>query len=140
MAGPAGALSPYSDVTVSGGTLDASGSANTVQSLTVTGGGELDLGIGNLLTSSGPASLGGALSINAGASDPLVELLAYSSETGSFATVNGVPTGYALQYNSTQLDLVATGTPEPSTLAMLAAAAACGLAVWRRRKRAKDEG
>jgi autotransporter-associated beta strand protein len=135
-AGTGGALSPNSDVTVSGGTLDASGYANTVNSLTVASGGELDLGIGNLLTSSGPASLGGALSISGTVSGPLVELLAYGSETGSFATVNGVPAGYALQYNSTQLDL--TATPEPSTLVLLGVAAA-GLMACRWRRRAKDE-
>jgi hypothetical protein len=53
VAGAAGALSPSSDMSVSGGTLDASGYANTVKSLTVTSGGGLDLGIGELLTSSG---------------------------------------------------------------------------------------
>ena len=44
MAGAAGALSPYSAMTISGGTLDTSAYANTVKSLTVTSGGVLELG------------------------------------------------------------------------------------------------
>ena len=51
MAAAAGALSPNSDFTINGGTLDATGYAQTVQSLTVGALGALNLSIGNLLTS-----------------------------------------------------------------------------------------
>jgi autotransporter-associated beta strand protein len=40
-------------------------------------------------------------------------LATYGSETGIFNTVNNLPSGYALQYNSTELDLVSV--PEPGT-------------------------
>jgi len=128
-AGAAGALSPYSGMTLSGGTLANLAFPNAVKSLTVTSG-MLELGTGHLLTSTGAASLGGALSISGTANGPLIELLAYSSETGSFATVTGLPTGYGLKYKSTELDLVAV--PEPSTFVLLAAAG-LGLLAWRRR-------
>jgi autotransporter-associated beta strand protein len=132
----AGALSPYSDMTVSGGTLAALAFANAIKSLTVSSGGGLEVGIGNLLTSSGPASLGGALNISGTAAGSPIELLAYSSETGSFATVSGLPAGYRLQYKATELDLVLV--PEPSGLVLLAAAAIGILGFVRpRRKRAR---
>jgi autotransporter-associated beta strand protein len=129
-AGAAGALSPYSGMTVSGGTLASLTSANTVKSLTVTSGGMLELGLGDLLTSTGVATLGGTLDLSGTAGPGPVELLAYSSKTGTFATVSGLPAGYTLQYTPTELLAV----PEPSTLALLAAGLACGAAVWPRRK------
>jgi autotransporter-associated beta strand protein len=119
VAGGPGTLSPYSDMTVNGGTLDASGYATTVKSLTMTGAGTLDLGIGNLLTSSNTATLGGTLKLSGVPSGSFVELMAYGWETGTFATVTGLPGGHTLQYNATELDLV----PEPSTLALLGAGA-----------------
>ena len=118
VAGTAAALSPYSDMTVSGGTLDASGYPNTVKSLTVTSGGALGLGVGSLLSCTGPATLAGTLIVS-GQGSGVHELLAYGSETGSFATVNGLPADYRLQYKATELDVV----PEPSTFALLGAGA-----------------
>ena len=32
--------------------------------------------------------------------------MAYGTESGEFASVTGIPSGYRLQYNSTQLDVV----------------------------------
>jgi hypothetical protein len=117
-------------MTVSGGTLDASGYANTVKSLTMTSAGTLDVGIGNLLTCRNAATLGGTLNLSGVPSGPFVELMAYGWETGTFATVAGLPGGHTLQYNTTELDLV----PEPSTFVLLGAGAVVlGGWVWRRR-------
>jgi autotransporter-associated beta strand protein len=131
IAGAPGVLSPFSDMIISG-LLDASLHPNTVKSLTMTSGGALDLGAGNLLTSTNAATLGGTLNLSGVATGPLVELMAYSSETGTFAGVTGLPAGYKLQYNATELDLV----PEPSTFVLLGAGAVSLLAyAWRRRTR-----
>jgi autotransporter-associated beta strand protein len=135
-AGAAGALSPYSDMNVIQGMLDASGSAETVKSLTVGSGGLLTLGIGNVLTSSGTANLAGGLVLTGTAGSLPVEVLAYASESGKFATVTGLPAGDALRYGATELDLV-SATPEPTTVALLGAGAAGLLAYRRRRKRVR---
>jgi autotransporter-associated beta strand protein len=136
-AGGPGTLSPYSDMTVSGGTLDASGYANTVKSLTMAGAGTLDVGIGNLLTCRNAATLGGTLNLSGVPGGPFVELMAYGWETGTFATVTGLPGGHTLQYNDTELDLV----PEPSTFVLLGAGAvALGGWLWRRRAKGGDKG
>jgi autotransporter-associated beta strand protein len=129
-----GVLSPYSDMLVSG-LLDTSTYANAVKSLTITSGGALNLGIGNLLTSVGPASLGGILNLSGTAGSSPIELLGYGSETGSFAGVTGLPAGYTLQYRSTELDLVLA--PEPSTWALFVAAAGPGAVLLRRRWRSR---
>jgi autotransporter-associated beta strand protein len=61
-------------------------------------------------------------------------LATYASETGTFDTVTGLPTGYTLQYNATELDLVqSTPVPEPSTWAAGALVAISLLATQRRR-------
>ncbi len=107
LAGAAGVMSINAAVDITGGTLDVSGYANTVHSLTVGSGGTLNLGIGNLLTDSGIASLAGTLNVSGTPVGPSVELMSYTSETGTFASV---PTfaGYNLVYNATQLDLIET--------------------------------
>jgi autotransporter-associated beta strand protein len=130
IAGAPGVLSPFSNMLISG-LLDASLYPNTVESLTVTSGGTLDLGAGNLLTSTNAATLGGTLNLSGVPSGPFVELMAYSSETGTFATVTGAPAGWTLQYKPTELDLVAV--PEPSTLALLGGGAV-GLLAYRVRR------
>jgi autotransporter-associated beta strand protein len=137
IAGAPGVLSPFSDMIISG-LLDASLHPNTVKSLNMTSGGTLDLGAGNLLASTNAATLGGTLNLSGVPSGSLVELLAYSSETGTFATVTGLPGGHALQYGATELDLVAV--PEPSTLALLGAGAVGLLAFAALRARRVSPG
>ena len=59
VAGAANALSPNSALAMSAGTLDVSGFAQTVKSLSLSGTGFLNLAAGNLLTSTGTAGLAG---------------------------------------------------------------------------------
>ena len=111
-AGAANVLSPYSDLTVSGGTLDAGAGPQTVQSLTMSAAGALNLQLGNLFAVSGAVSLAGTLNLRqvpSTLSDTggTAELMAYASDTGTFAAVTGLPGGDRLVYTSTQLDIVA---------------------------------
>ena len=69
------ALSPNSAVTVSSGTLDVSGFANTIASLGVSGSGSLSLGLGNTLTSTGTAALAGTLTFSARAPWEIISCL-----------------------------------------------------------------
>jgi fibronectin-binding autotransporter adhesin len=109
-AGAAGALAPNSSVAVNGGTLDATGFAQTAAALTVGPGASLNLSIGNAytFTSSGAASLDGTLNLY-GVGVGSADLIDYSSSSGSFATVNGIPPGYFVSYTPTQLELVLNG-------------------------------
>ena len=104
-AGAANALSPSSAITVSGGTLDASGFANKVASLNIAGGG-LNLGLGNTLTSNGTAALNGGLNVSGTGTLGNYRLLAYTSRTGAFTGVTGLNPNYGLLYNAngTELD------------------------------------
>ena len=52
--------------------------------------------------------------------------------TGQFADVSGLPSGWQVSYSADSVSLVSP-VPEPSTLALLAAGAACGLSRLRRR-------
>jgi autotransporter-associated beta strand protein len=60
-------------------------------------------------------------------------LATYSSATSTFDTVTNLPTGYSLVYNPTELDLVITAVPEPSTWIGGALVAASLLATQRKR-------
>ena len=113
-AGTANTLSPSSDLSINGGTLDSTGFVQTVKSLTVGPLGSLNLTIGTPFSSAGPASLNGSLNLFGGSSGTQ-ELMSYSSSAGSgFSSVSGVPYGYAIAYNPTQLDL--TYAPNDSVL------------------------
>jgi autotransporter-associated beta strand protein len=108
-AGASNALSASSAVTINGGALDATAFAQTVQSLTVRSSGALDLSLGNLLTSTNYGSLAGAFDLF-GTTGGSVELISFPAQfSGSFSTANGIPSGYLLQYEPTQLDLVPVG-------------------------------
>ena len=111
-AGTAGALSANSAITVGApsgsGTLDASGFANTIASLTMTGSGWMNLGLGKTLTSAGAAALSGTLNVSGAATLGNYPLLTYSSRTGAFAAVTGIGSSYGLLYNTngTELDVL----------------------------------
>ena len=104
LAGAVNSLSPDSSIEVATGTLDVSGSPQTIPSLTVDPTGVLNLGIGKLLTDTGTATFGGTLNVSGTPSGPSVELMSYTSDSGTFATV---PTfaGYTLVYGATELEL-----------------------------------
>ena len=104
LAGGSNSLSPNSAVTVNGGTLDASAFANTVKSLTISGGG-LNLGMGNTLICSGPAVLAGNLNVAGAGTLGSYQLLTYASMSGSFAGGTLDP-NYGLLYTATELDAV----------------------------------
>ena len=114
-AGAVNALSGKSAVTISGGTLDVSGFANTVASLNITGSGSLNLGLNNdtpvLLTVSNAATLGGTIDVSASGtqSQGVYELASYASESGSF-TQGAVPLNYRLNASSGSLNLVHLAT------------------------------
>ena len=104
VAGGVNALSGSSALTVSGGTLDASGFVNSVASLNIGSSGSLNLGLGNTLTSSGPAAFNGTLDISGTGSLGNYRLLTYSSENGAFAAATGLGSNYGLLYSATELD------------------------------------
>ncbi len=113
-AGAGNALSAYSNVYVTGGTLDATNSPQAVYSLSVGAAGAVNLAIGNLLTTNvlSTDSFGGTLNVS-GAPASGDELISYGAYSGNFATVdlNGSPlssSGYLLQYGSNALELVAS--------------------------------
>jgi fibronectin-binding autotransporter adhesin len=108
LAGAANSLSPNSSINVAGGTLDVSAAPDQIPGLTVGASGTLNLAIGNLLTDTGTASFGGTLNVSGSPSGPSVELMSYTSDSGTFANV---PTfvGYNLVYAPTELELVAGG-------------------------------
>jgi fibronectin-binding autotransporter adhesin len=94
------------DAALGAGTLDASGFANAIHSLTMASNGTLKAGLGNTLTSSAAASLAGTLSLSGSATLSNYQLLTYTSKTGIFAVTNaGSYSGYTLVYKSTELDL-----------------------------------
>ena len=66
------------------------------KSLTVGEQGSLNLTIGNLLSSTGAASLGGTLNLF-GTSSGTEELISYLSYSGSFSSISGAPPGYMLE-------------------------------------------
>ena len=102
--GASNAFASSSNLTISGGTLDATGFAQTVKSLTVASSGALNLTIGDLLACSNSASFGGTLNLY-GTTSGTRELVGYSAYSGNFATVSGIPSGYMLDYTSNQLEL-----------------------------------
>ena len=93
---------------VTGGTLDASGFAQSIYSVSMGGFGTLNLSLGNVITSAGSDAFAGTLdivgAIHAG------ELMSYAGHTGTFAASN-LSGAYQLLYGSTELDIVSSGPP-----------------------------
>ncbi len=89
-----------------GATLNVSGYANKIEGFSSQSLTTLDLGIGNVLTDTGTAAFAGSLVISGTASTTPTELMSYTSETGTFSKVTGIPAGYYLSYGANQLDLV----------------------------------
>jgi fibronectin-binding autotransporter adhesin len=112
-AGAVNALSPNSAVTVNGGTLDVSAASQTISSLTIGSGAALNLGVGNVLTSTGPVSfaLGSTLNIAGVISVPEL-LMTYGGvqPTGSFSHIfnngAGLPSGDTLSYSGGSVEVV----------------------------------
>ena len=104
-------LSPNSAVTITGGTLDASGAAQTIASLAMTSGGALNLSYNTLLTCTGSAGFSGTLDVSNDNGAAVLVSYAPGSESGRFTTVNGLTSGYRLDYESTQLAVILAGPP-----------------------------
>ena len=114
-AGATGALSPNSDVIVSGGTLNVSGYAQSIKSLTLNNSGVLNLGInGNnpallsIVNPSSTATLAGTINVVATGSQTLGSyalVSGFATATGSFNT-GTVPSNYRLGVAGTALDLI----------------------------------
>jgi autotransporter-associated beta strand protein len=91
------------------------------------------------LTLSGNLNLGSAtdaisFTTLAAPTEPLYTLISYTGTlSGTFDSTSGLPAGYVIQYNSGEIDLVATPIPEPST--WIGAALALAAIGFRQRKR-----
>jgi len=106
-----GTLSPNSDATISGGTLDAGNFIQTVKSLTIGALGTLNLYVGDILTISGTADFGfGSLTLSntAGLHSGTNVLLTYGGTLlNQFGTPPSLPAGYTLSYATAgELDIV----------------------------------
>jgi autotransporter-associated beta strand protein len=108
--GTAGALPGPALVT--GGTLDASGFAQSIYSVSIGSLGSLNLAVGNLITSAGSDSFAGTLNV-LGFSGGTQELMSYNSHMGTFDHVAGLLPNYQLYYGANELDIVhfSTGAP-----------------------------
>ena len=100
---------------INGGTLDATGFPEKLGGIDVESSGALNLTIGDLLNSSGAATLIGTLDLF-GAGGGTTELISYASKTSqTFGTVNGLPSGDTLTYTSSGLYLVPQAVTGPAT-------------------------
>jgi autotransporter-associated beta strand protein len=98
--------------TYTGATTITSSYASTIASLIVGSTGSLTLGLGNVLTDTGTAALGGTLNLTGTVGTLPETLMTYTSETGTFAAFTP-PAGDKLFYGMTSLQLVVAG---PSNL------------------------
>jgi fibronectin-binding autotransporter adhesin len=139
------------DVYVYGGTITG-GATTTVGTLTMNGslifGGEgpggtylanLSGNMSDLLAIGGMLSIGSEAGLTiVGTADNVTTyvLATFSSISGTFdpALVMGIPSGYSLVYNLTDIELVPTAIPEPATWIGAAAATAAVVALRIRRR------
>ena len=98
------AISGSSALTISGGTLDVSGFANTVASLNITNSGTLNLGLGNTLASNGTAALNGTLNVSGTGSLGNYRLLSYTTRNRFLRQHRGPRRELSLLYKTTELD------------------------------------
>ncbi|HTK73849.1 MAG TPA: PEP-CTERM sorting domain-containing protein [Gemmataceae bacterium] len=123
-------IAPASPTTSIGTLAVGSGGAS------ITGTYAADIGAGtssDLLNISGPLTLaaGSTLAISGTPTAGSTYTLAnYTSRTGTFGTVSGLPANYQVQYGATSVQLVPV--PEPALILALCAAGA-GVVGWRRR-------
>lgn len=140
-------------VNLLGGTITG-GTTTTVGTLTMAGnlnfGGEgpggtylanLSGAMSDLLAIGGNLSIGGGAGLNiVGTADNMTTyvLATFSTRSGTFdpALVMGIPSGYTLVYNMTDIELVPTAVPEPATWIGAAAAAAVVALTLRKRRQA----
>jgi hypothetical protein len=94
---------------VTGGTLDLSGFAQNIGTLSMSSLGTLNIGFGNLIQSAGTDTFAGTLNIS-GSNIHTGTLMTYLGHTGAF-TINGLPNAYQLLYGATELDIVSAGAP-----------------------------
>ena len=103
-----------------GGTYLANLSGNKSDKLAISG--NLTLGFGTTLSISGTAD-----------GTTTYILATFATHLGTFDTTSGIPAGYALVYNTTDLELVPI--PEPAT--WLGGAIALGALLWTQRRRVR---
>jgi len=95
--------------------------------------------LSDLLAITGTLTLGADATLDiVGAADGTTTyiLATFNSHTDIFGTVMGVPSGYSLVYNPTDLELVPTAIPEPATWIGGALALGAIVFAWRSRKAA----
>ena len=111
-AGTTVTLSPSSAVSITGGTLDASGYAQMIPSLIVGSLGALNLAATNsALQVSGSVQLGGTLNVIGDTGAEI--LMTFNSNPGStqFSASTGIAPGFTLSYTSTDMAIVSAGPP-----------------------------
>lgn len=106
-----GTIAPASSIGVLAASSSVGLAANSTFSVELNAVDSDRLNISTALTITAGATLNITSLIPADA--PVYVLANYGSRTGTFATVNGLPVGYELQYNVNQLALVKTGPVTP---------------------------
>jgi hypothetical protein len=141
------------NLNVFGGTVTGATTA-TVGTLTMLGNANFATGEGDggtylanlsgalsdLLAITGTLTLGADTTLNiVGSADNVTTyiLATFASHTDTFDTVTGIPMGYTLVYNATDIELVPTAIPEPAT--WIGGALALGaIGLMRTRKKLKS--
>jgi hypothetical protein len=140
--GTGGTLTVQSGGTISPGTPPPTigtltiGSATAPTAVTIAGTYAADLGAGtsaDRLAITGTLNLSGTsvLTLSGIATGGPYTLATYTGVTGTFATVNNMPTNYALVYGTTALQLVPV--PEPALILALCGAGAAIVGLRRRK-------
>lgn len=130
LAGAIGTLTFNDNLTIGGGlNIDVDSDANLLA-----GGVDLIQGVNALDISGAAVTFNNITPLAAALNDDVYVFAKYSSLTGTFATVNALPTGYSIDYNyagGNQIALISSAIPEPATMSLMAIG---GLALMRRRR------